>query len=151
MESNDKKRNDLMKVLYDVNLDEILHLRKFTFEESTPGHTSYYTSYGRGPAVYNSSIEVNGFNSTYIKDWYLQTLQQTNGRLHYASEYKRDLFVTNLKNRTIKLVGCFIKSVAYMEDDSLTVELSCDTQIIGDTFPELKMMYRNKILTSLGI
>ena len=138
MESGNKKRNDLMKVLYDVNVDEILHLRKFNFEESTPGH-----------AVYNISIDVNECNSTYIKDWYLQTLQQTNGKLH--SEYKRDLFVTDLKNRTIKLVGCFIKSVSYMEDDSLTVELSCNTQIIGDTFPELKMMYRNKILTSLGI
>ena len=151
MESSNKKINDLVKVLYDVNVDEILHLRNFRFEEHDQGHTSYYTSYGRGPTIYDISIEVNECNSTYIKDWYLQTLQQTNGKLHYASEYKRDLFVTDLKNRTIKLVGCYIKSVSYMEDDSLTVELSCDTHIIGDTFPELKMMYRNKILTTLGI
>lgn len=131
-----------MKVLYDVNVDEILHLRNFRYIQGDP-------------TIYDISIEVNECNSTYIKDWYLQTLQQINGRLHYASEYKRDLFVTDLKNKTIKLVGCYIKSVAYMEDDSLTVELSCDTFLfhilIGDTFPELKMMYRNKILTSLGI
>ena len=139
-----------MKVLYDVNVDEILHLRKFNFEEHNQGHTSYYT---------NITIEVDEYNSTYVRDWYLKSLQQTNGKLHYPSEYKRDIFVTDLKDKktidkqrfVCKLVGCYIKSVVYMEDDSLTIELSCDTYIIGDTFPELKMMYRNKILTSLGI
>lgn len=118
MEGNDKKRNDLMKVLYDVNVDEILHLRNFRFDQHVQGHTSYYTPYGSVATIYDIEIKVNECNSTYIKDWYLQTLQQSNGRLHYASEYKRDLFVTDLKNKTIKLVGCYIKSVSYMENTS---------------------------------
>lgn len=132
-----------MKVLYDVNVDEILHLRKFNFEEHNQGHTSYYT---------NITIEVDEYNSTYVRDWYLKTLQQTNGKLHYPSEYKRDLYITDLKDKQIKLLNCFIKSVKD-NDTFLTIELYCDHYIIGDstTFPELKSLYRNAVLSVLGI
>ena len=132
-------------ILYDIDSDEIIKVLKFDYEET--GFSSWKT-----PEMKNISFDVGEESCEYIKDWYLETLQQTNGKLRYASEYKRDLYITDLKDKQIKLINCFIKSVED-KDTFLTIELYCDHYIMGDstTFPELKSLYRNAVLSVLGI
>ena len=131
-------------ILYDINNDKIIKIINFDYNEER-------ISSWKITEMKNFSFDVGEESCEYIKNWYLKALQQTNGT-RYASEYKRDLYITDLKDKQIKLIGCFIKSVDY-KDTFLTIELYCDHYIIGDstTFPELKSLYRNTILSVLGI
>lgn len=131
-------------ILYDIDSDEIIKVLKFDYEET--GFSSWKTA-----EMKNISFDVGEESCEYIKDCYLETLQQTNGKRH-TSEYKRDLYITDLKDKQIKLINCFIKSVED-KDTFLTIELYCDHYIMGDstTFPELKSLYRNAVLSVLGI
>jgi hypothetical protein len=134
-------------ILYDIDSDEIIKVLNFTYDEDYSNYRNL-----RRTEMKNISFDVGEESCEYIRDWYLETLQQTNGKLRYASEYKRDLYITDLKDKQIKLINCFIKSVDD-KDTFLTIELYCDHYIMGDstTFPELKSLYRNAVLSVLGI
>ena len=128
-------------ILYDIDSDEIIKVLNFTYDED---FSNYRTE------MKNISFDVGEESCEYIKDWYLESLP--GGKLRYASEYKRDLYITDLKDKQIKLLNYFIKSVED-KDTFLTIELYCDHYTIGDstTFPELKSLYRNVVLSVLGI
>jgi hypothetical protein len=128
-------------ILYDIDSNEIIKVLNFTYDED---FSNYRTE------MKNISFDVGEESCEYIKDWYLESLP--GGKLRYASEYKRDLYITDLKDKQIKLINCFIKSVED-KDTFLTIELYCDHYTIGDstTFPELKSLYRNAVLSVLGI
>lgn len=133
-------------ILYDIDSDEIIKVLNFDF------NIPYRFTTANHNEMTNISFDVGEQSHEYIRDWYLETLKQTDGKLRYASEYKRDLYITDLKDKQIKLINCFIKSVED-KDTFLTIELYCDHYIIGDstTFPELKSLYRNAVLSVLGI
>lgn len=137
-------------ILYDIDSDEIIKVLNFDYkiEVDLSGGPLNATRH----EMRNISFDVGESACDYIRDWYLETLKQTDGKLRYASEYKRDLYITDLKDKQIKLINCFIKSVED-KDTFLTIELYCDHYIIGDstTFPELKSLYRNAVLSVLGI
>ena len=130
-----------MHILYDLEADEMMNLRNFNFEiERNARGLAFPSSMCN---VYRISFDVSGCGLDYIKDWQSQ------------SRYKRELFITNGEH-TIKLIGSFIRGISYVgtsyaSNDLLRVELSCDVHHIQDTFPELKRIHRDKILTSLGI
>lgn len=128
-------------ILYDIDSNEIIRVLNFAYDED---FSNYRTE------MKNISFDVGEESCEYIKDWYLESLP--GGKLRYASEYKRDLYITDLKDKQIKLINCFIKSVED-KDTFLTIELYCDHYTIGDstTFPELKSLYRNAVLSVLGI
>jgi hypothetical protein len=132
-------------ILYDIDSDEIIKVLNFTYDEDFSNYRNL-----RRTEMKNISFDVGEESCEYIKDWYLESLP--GGKLRFASEYKRDLYITDLKDKQIKLINCFIKSVDD-KDTFLTVGIYCDNYIIGDstTFPELKSLYRNAILSSLGI
>lgn len=137
-------------ILYDIDSDEIVHLLEFNFKldvDLSGGHFNATRNEMR-----NISFDVGESASEYIRDWYLETLKQSDGKLRYASEYKRDLYITDLKDKNVKMLNCFIKSVEYKET-FLAVEIYCDHYIHGDNaaFPELKQLYRNAVLSILGI
>jgi hypothetical protein len=137
-------------ILYDIDSDEIIHILNFDYkiDVNLSGGPLNATRH----EMRNISFDVGEVACDYIRDWYLETLKQTNGKLRYASEYKRDLYVTDLKDENIKLINCFIKSVED-KDSFLTVEIYCDHYIHGDKadFPELRSLYRNAVLSVLGI
>ena len=133
-------------ILYDIDSDEIIKVLRFDFDI-----TYRFTTVNHN-GMTNISFDVGEESYEYIRDWYLESLQ--GGKLRFASEYKRDLYITDLKDKQIKLINCFIKSVDVDDKDTfLTVEIYCDNYIIGDstTFPELKSLYRNAVLSVLGI
>jgi hypothetical protein len=127
-------------ILYDIDSNEIIRLLKF---DGGPLNATRHE-------MRNISFDVGESACDYIRDWYLESLP--GGKLRYASEYKRDLYVTDLKDKNAKLINCFIKSVED-KDSFLTVEIYCDHYIHGDkaAFPELKSLYRNAVLSGLGI
>jgi hypothetical protein len=137
-------------ILYDIDSDEIIHILNFDYkiDVNLSGGPLNATRH----EMRNISFDVGEAACDYIRDWYLETLKQTNGKLRYAAEYKRDLYVTDLKDHNVKLINCFIKSVED-KDSFLTVEVYCDHYIHGDkeTFPELRSLYRNAVLSVLGI
>jgi len=137
-------------ILYDIDSDEIIHILNFDYkiEVNLSGGPLNATRH----EMRNISFDVGEAACDYIRDWYLETLKQTDGTLRYASEYKRDLYVTDLKDHNVKLINCFIKSVED-KDSFLTIEVYCDHYIHGDkeAFPELKSLYRNAVLSVLGI
>jgi hypothetical protein len=135
-------------ILYDIDSDEIIKVLRFDYNIESPHIPNRFTI-SRNEMT-NISFDVGESACDYIRDWYLESLP--GGKLRYASEYKRDLYITDLKDKQIKLINCFIKSVDD-KDTFLTVEIYCDNYIIGDstTFPELKSLYRNAVLSVLGI
>ena len=135
-------------ILYDIDSNEIIRLLKFDYkiEANLSGGPLNATRH----EMRNISFDVGESACDYIRDWYLESLP--GGKLRFASEYKRDLYITDLKDQNAKLINCFIKSVDD-KDTFLTVEIYCDHYIHGDkeAFPELKSLYRNAILSALGI
>lgn len=132
-------------ILYDIDSDEIIKVLNFTYDVDYSNYRNL-----RRTEMKNISFDVGEESCEYIRDWYLESLP--GGKLRYASEYKRDLYVTDLKDKNVKLINCFIKSVED-KDSFLTVEIYCDHYIHGDNaaFPELKSLYRNAVLSVLGI
>jgi hypothetical protein len=135
-------------ILYDIDSDEIIRVLKL--EANLSGGPVKYTFPANGHEMRNISFDVGESACDYIRDWYLESLP--GDKLRYANEYKRDLYITDLKDQNVKLINCFIKSVED-KDSFLSVEIYCDHYIHGDkeAFPELKSLYRNAVLSVLGI
>ena len=79
-------------ILYDIDSDEIIHILRFDYDIESPSMPNSFTI-SRNEMT-NISFDVGEAACDYIRDWYLETLKQTDGKLRYASEYKRDLYVT---------------------------------------------------------
>ena len=139
-------------ILYDIDSDEIIQILRFDYDIESPQMPNRFTisRHEMTNISFDVSFDVGESVCEYIKDWYLESLP--GGKLRNASEYKRDLYITDLKNKQIKLINCFIKSVVD-KDTFLTIEIYCDNYIVGDStiFPELKSLYRNAVLSVLGI
>ena len=133
-----------MNILYDLEADLMINLRNFSIDAQRNTRGLTFPLY---PPMdeYRVSFDVGERDSDYIREW-------MNSSMNFSSPRspKRDIFITNEKH-TIKLIGSFIRSISYIGYDSLRVELLCDVHHIQDTFPELKRIRRDRILTSLGI
>jgi len=71
-------------ILYDIDSDEIIHILNFDYkiDVNLSGGPLNATRH----EMRNISFDVGEVACDYIRDWYLETLKQTNGKLRYASE-----------------------------------------------------------------
>ena len=85
----------------------------------------------------------------YFKEW-LNDSHDTQ-RMRYASEYKRDIFISDPDNSDTKFCNCFISSMELYDFRSpynsvvnqFEVLLKCDYYEKGGAYPELKSIYRD--------
>lgn len=81
----------------------------------------------------------------YFKEWLSDTHYIQ--RMRYASEYKRDIFISDNGVDT-KLCNCFVSSLGLYDIESpynkYEVFLKCDYYEKGGVYPELKSIYRDK-------
>lgn len=85
----------------------------------------------------------------YFKEWLSDTHDIQ--RMRYASEYKRDIFISDPDNSDTKFCNCFISSMELYDFRSpynsvvnqFEFLLKCDYYEKGGTYPELKSIYRD--------
>lgn len=88
---------------------------------------------------------------SYFKEWF-NDIHDINGRMAYAFEYKRDIFISDPDNSDTKFCNCFISSIELYDFASpynsvvnqFEVLLKCDYYEKGGVYPELKAIYRDK-------
>ena len=89
---------------------------------------------------------------SYFKKWF-NDIHDINGRMAYAAEYKRDIFISDTDSGIdTKFCNCFISSMQLYDFASpcnsvinqFEVSLKCDYYEKGGFYPELKAIYRDK-------
>ena len=65
-------------------------------------------------------------------------------RMRYVSEYKRDIFISDLLGKDMKFYNCYLFSFnLYDYTSQFEVLLRCDYYETNGTYPELKAIYRD--------
>jgi hypothetical protein len=127
-------------VLYDTKTNEVVILKDFSYKESGMGFGKLHNP--------NPSESFLIIDIKYIT--WLENFIDQNGRFN-ACNYKSDLYICNLKDFTIKLIGCFISSYS-IEDDIIRFVIESDYHIVDNKVDnQFKQLYRENVLFKLGI
>ncbi len=147
-------------ILYDKKIDKIIVIDKHNidFEHKQSGNNSVRgftpTSFVHNEYCLKLVLGYNEFD--YIKYWF-EEIHSNEGIARYASEYKRDIFITdmpgygvvdnNIMNR--KFSGCLIRNIEtdYFSN-IIRVEISVDYFEVGE-FNDLKSIIRDKKLEEI--
>lgn len=122
-------------VLLDTKINEIILIKNWSL--STQHNHTFNT---------NIELSIDLKYLDYIKEY--STIIKK-GRMLYSSEYKRDLYLSDFKS-TYQLIGCFISS--YSIDDDIRVVIHVDYHSISnEVLPNFRKLYRDKVLSNLGI
>lgn len=123
-------------VLLDTKINEIIIIKNWSL--STQQNNNNFNT--------NIVLSIDLKYLDYIKE-YSTIIKE--GRMLYSSEYKRDLYLSDFKS-TYQLIGCFISS--YSIDDDIRVVIHVDYHSIShEVLPNFRKLYRDKILSNLGI
>ena len=132
-------------VLYDVQTKDIILLTDFDYDKPPAGIKGLHNP--------NPSKSVLFIDIKYLS-WIEDFVNSTNLRLNFAVDnilFKRSLYICNSKDFTLKLMGCFISSYS-IEDDTIRVVIESDYHIVDDKVDnQFKQLYREKVLSDLGI
>jgi hypothetical protein len=104
--------------------------------------------------ITNSNISItNGFNCeltirfdcselNHFREWFDDSNHHE--RMRYPSEYKRDIFISDLTGKDMRFCNCYLSIFnLYDYTSQFEVLLKCDYYEIGGTYPELKAIYRD--------
>jgi len=123
-------------VLLDTKINEIIIIKDWSLSTQQNNHT------------FNTNIElsIDLKYLDYIKE-YSTTIKE--GRMLYSSEYKRDLYLSDFKS-TYQLIGCFISCYSIDEDIKAVIHVDYHS-ISNEVLPNFRKLYRDKVLSNLGI
>lgn len=124
-------------VILDTKINEIIVIKNWSLSTQQNNNHTFNT---------NIKLSIDLKYLDYIKE-YSTIIKE--GRMLYSSEYKRDLYLSDFKS-TYQLIGCFISS--YSIDDDIRVVIHVDYHSISnEVLPNFRKLYRDKVLSNLGI
>jgi len=131
-------------IYYDSTQDIFIPIDKKDFEFNINKFNRFDTSG-------NITIKFDYSELKYFKDWFRESQDIMNGT-RYKSTYVRNIFISDPDSRDMKFINCYIKSMELFDFSNqysrlvnqFEVYISFDHYESGDTYPELKSIYRDK-------
>jgi len=134
-------------ILLDVKYDQIINLLDVRVNSLidqnglSRNHKLRHGPFYQGNVESNVTIFLNIEYIDWIRDWVSDVWSSSTGQLRNASNYKRDIFITNKVD--MKFVNSYPKNWT-LHEDKIELEFTCDMHEIGGNFLELKQIYRDK-------
>jgi hypothetical protein len=123
-------------IYYDSNKNKFIPIDKRDIDINITNNNMRYSN------ECELTIRLDCSELNHFREWFDDSNHHE--RMRYTSEYKRDIFISDLLGKDMKFCNCYLSSFnLYDYTSQFEVLLKCDYYEIGGTYPELKAIYRD--------